>query len=147
MEIKLAYLECMPHVGSEEAAGMDLRLYLGNKSTDIMTVIPPGETKRYRTGVSVAIPKGWVGLIAPRSSTGRLKCRLANTLGVIDSDYRGELAMEITNDGTEDVILENFQRIVQMVIVPHYNPHSFTVVDELSETNRGEKGWGSSGKV
>lgn len=147
MEISLEHLDCMPYVGSAEAAGMDLRLYLGNKSTDIMTIIPPGKTMRYRTGVKVAIPKGWVGLIAPRSSTGRLKCRLANTLGIIDSDYRDELAMEITNDGTEDVILENFQRIVQMVVVPHYNPHSFVVVQSLSETDRGEKGWGSSGKV
>lgn len=139
--------ECMPKIGSEDAAALDLRIYLGSKSTDVMSILPAGETKKYRTGVKVQIPTGWCGLVLPRSSTGRLHCILANTVGLIDSDYRGELQIEVTNLGTKDVILENFQRVCQMVVVPHMNPHTIAIVDSLDETVRGEQGWGSSGKV
>ncbi|ATS94089.1 putative deoxyUTP pyrophosphatase [Pectobacterium phage DU_PP_V] len=147
LKATLDNLGCMPKIGSKDAAALDLRVYLGNKSTDVMSVLPAGATKRYRTGVKIQIPTGWCGLILPRSSTGKLHCILANTVGLIDSDYRGELALEITNLGTEDVILENFQRVCQMVVVPHLNPNTLVIVDTLDDTDRGESGWGSSGKV
>lgn len=137
--------ECDPYVGSEDAAGFDLRLYLGPRPINDIIQILPGEIKELRTGVYFELPKLWCGLIAPRSSTGKLKIKLSNTIGVIDSDYRGEILVKAYNYGTEPQILYAYDRIVQMIVVPHYPTGMLEKVDKLSETIRGEKGWGSSG--
>lgn len=145
LKIKLAHPSCLPHVGSTQSAGLDLRAFLGTRM-DAAIEILPRDTKVFGTGVSVAIPEGWVGIVAPRSSTGKLRLSLENTLGVIDSDYRGELLVRLYNYGDEPQVVYNFDRLLQLVIVPHFNPHSFTVVTELDETERGEQGWGHSGR-
>lgn len=144
-KIKLAHPACKPVIGSDAAAGMDLRIFLGPRA-DAAVEIHPGQTVFLDTGVSVQLPTGWVGLIAPRSSTGKLRITLENTLGVIDSDYRGEIRARLYNFGEETQILYNFDRVMQMVVVPHANPGMFELVDELDVTNRGDKGFGSSGK-
>lgn len=137
---------CDPHVGSAQAAGFDLRVFLGENPRDDMTSINPGETKVIRTGLKFEIPKDWVGLIMPRSSTGKLQVKLENTVGVIDSDYRGEVLLRLYNFGNETQIIYNYDRIVQMVVVPHYPTTMLEKVDELSNTERGEGGFGSTGK-
>lgn len=147
MRIKLAHPDCMPHVGSAEAAGMDLRAYFGDRASDLLRAIPPGESLMIDTGVSVEIPEGWVGIIVPRSSLGKRRLIIANTVGVIDSDYRGTIKMNLINMSNETQPIDNFERLCQMVIVPHYNPNDLEVVDELTDTVRGTGGFGSSGKM
>lgn len=145
-QIKLANPKCMPHIGSVDAAGMDLRLYLGDNPRVDCSVLEPGECRVYNTGVSVAIPPGWVGLVVPRSSVGsKMKIRVSNTVGVIDSDYRGEIKLSLHNFGTEAQLLYNFDRLCQMVIVPYLPPDFHEIVDELGSTERGEGGFGSTG--
>lgn len=148
--IKLNYTlkdpRCAPHVGSAHSAGLDLRVFLGANPRVDGIEIQPGEVAEFGTGVAVAIPEGWVGLIAPRSSTGKLGLMLTNTTGVIDSDYRGEIGIKVRNLGTEPQILYNFDRIVQLVVVPHLPTQLCEQVDSLDKTERGESGWGSSGQ-
>ena len=84
--------ECDPFVGSASAAGLDLKIYLGENARDDMIAIRPGETKVLRTGVAFEIPELWCGLVAPRSSTGKLRIQLENTIGVIDADYQGDIS-------------------------------------------------------
>ncbi|MFP9170226.1 dUTP diphosphatase, partial [Enterococcus faecalis] len=96
-------------------------------------------------GVAVEIPRGWFGLVVPRSSLGKRHLMIANTAGVIDSDYRGTIKMNLYNYGSEMQTLENFERLCQLVVLPHYSTHNFKIVDELEETIRGEGGFGSSG--
>lgn len=136
-----------PHVGSEHAAGMDLRMNI--QTAQGYTPLLRGESIEFGTGVKVQIPRGWVGLIAPRSGLGfKYEIRLANTVGVIDSDYTGEIKVKMRNTGEHDVMLEDFERVCQMVIVPHYKVwENFNYVDSLEPTERGENGFGSSGKL
>lgn len=139
-----------PHVGSEGAAGIDLRCNLGLRKDQPFTMLNPGKSIEFGTGVRVAIPKGWVGLVMPRSGLGfKYEVMLANSVGVIDSDYRGEIRVKLVNRGPELMTLEPFDRVVQMVIVPHwYMKHIQKVSQEEFEeltTERGDKGFGSSG--
>lgn len=135
-----------PKVGSKKAAGMDLRMNI--QTAQGYTPLLVGESIEFGTGVKVSIPDGWVGLIAPRSGLGfKYEIRLANTLGVIDSDYTGEIKVKMRNCGEEDAFLEDFERVCQMVIVPHYKVYdNIEYVDSLEDTERGETGFGKSGK-
>lgn len=146
IQIVLLNKEAKPHVGSAEAAGMDLRMNIGTAQG--FTPLLRGESIEFGTGVKVRIPRGWVGLIAPRSGLGfKYEIRLANTLGVIDSDYRGEIKVKMRNCGEEDAFLEDFERVCQLVIVPHYMVYdNLDFVDSLDSTERGEAGFGSSGQ-
>ena len=109
-------------------------------------VIRPGETKKIHTGIKVAIPEGYFGGVYPRSSTGvKRNLMLANTIGVIDSDYRGEIMMFIYNYGSSDQIIKNGDRLAQLIIQP-YQRFDIELVDELDETDRGEGGFGSTGR-
>lgn len=143
--IKLEDERCKPEIGSEHSAGLDLKVFLGTNPRKDAIVIPAGEIVVLETGVSMAIPEGWVGLIAPRSSMGKRKLMLANTIGVIDSDYRGKIKILFHNYGTEDQILYNFDRICQIVVTPFFPGHLAEYVDNLDETIRGEGGFGSTG--
>ena len=127
-----------PHVGSLGAAGADLRV-----PYDIQ--LKPGEIHKVHTGVAVKIPEGCVGLIFPRSSLGKIKVGMANTVGVIDSDYTGELIVLLENKGHTTQLFYKDDRIVQLVVVPCVAP-KFEYVDSLEETERGDKGFGSTGK-
>lgn len=127
-----------PHVGTEGSAGADLRI-----PYDIM--IKPGEIVKVNTGVKVAIPEGYVGLIIPRSSLGEVTISLANTIGVIDSDYRGPLIIKLRNTGVKPALFYQYDRVVQLIIVPYLKP-KFAYVKSLDITERGEGGFGSTGK-
>lgn len=120
-------------------AGLDLRV---NSPCPIF--ILPNEIFPVPTGIAVEIPEGHVGLLVPRSSLGKKELMLANTVGVIDSGYRGEIVAMVRNIGQWTAVLERQERIVQLVIVP-FKQVEIEVVDALSETERGTGGFGSTG--
>ena len=131
----------LPTYGSAEAAGADLYACLEDSVT-----IHPGETVFIPTGLAMEIPVGCAGLIYARSG---LACKQdlapANKVGVVDSDYRGEFIVALHNHGKEARQVSCGDRIAQLVIMPYLSV-SFSEVDELSETARGEGGFGSTGK-
>ncbi|MBQ0083639.1 MAG: dUTP diphosphatase [Clostridiales bacterium] len=130
----------LPSYGSKNAAGADL--YANTKEK---TQIKPGETVVIHTGISMEIPEGFVGLIYARSGIA-LKRGLApaNKVGVIDSDYRGEIMVALYNHSDSLQTVEPGERIAQMVITP-YIAADFIQVDELGNTERGAGGFGSTG--
>ena len=130
----------IPTYGSDESAGADLYA-----SIDETVTINPGETKLISTGISLEIPKGLVGLIYARSGLATKKgLAPANKVGVIDSDYRGEIMVAIYNQSNKEQIIENKERIAQIVFTP-YIKGNFNVTEELSNTIRGAGGFGSTG--
>lgn len=141
MKIKLVSPNAVvPTYGSKCAAGMDLY------SSDTYS-IAPGETVLVHTGISMEIPDGYFGAIYPRSGLATKRgLRLANCVGVVDSDYRGEIMVALYNDSTETQSVELRDRIAQMVIQPYERPQIFDVVNELSDTERGSGGFGHTGK-
>lgn len=131
----------LPTYGSAEAAGADLYACL-----KAPVEIAPGQTVFIPTGLAMEIPKGYAGLAYARSG---LACKKdlapANKVGVIDSDYRGEFIIALHNHGSQTRIIEHGERIAQLVITPVFTP-GFTEVSELSMTERGIGGFGSTGK-
>ncbi|MPN20768.1 Deoxyuridine 5'-triphosphate nucleotidohydrolase [bioreactor metagenome] len=106
----------------------------------------PGETAVLPTGLAVALPEGSVGLVFGRSGLGiRHGIVPANAVGVIDADYRGEILVGLTNHSAEPYIIVPGDRIAQLVVVPVLTP-PIEEVENLSETVRGEGGFGSTGK-
>ena len=102
--------------------------------------------EKVKTGIKVAIPEHWVGLIIPRSGMGvKQGLALGNTVGCIDSNYRGELIIPITNRSVQMFDIKPMDRVAQLVIVPHYEYSKLEQVDELDATDRGTNGFGSSG--
>jgi dUTP diphosphatase len=133
--------DLLPAYQTKGAAGLDLYC-----KTDNRIVIEPKKTVKVDTGVKVQIPEGYFGAIYPRSSTGvKKKIMLSNTIGVIDSDYRGEIMIYLYNYGEESQTIENGDRIAQLVIQP-YEQFEIEAVDSLDNTDRGEGGFGSTGK-
>ena len=131
----------LPTYGSVEAAGADLYACL-----DAPVTIKPGETAWIPTGLSLEVPKGCAGLIYARSSMGvKRGLAPANKVGVIDSDYRGEIRVVLLNHGKTVQTVENGERIAQFLITPVLTP-AYTEVGELSNTDRGTGGFGSTGK-
>ena len=131
----------LPTYGSVEAAGADLYACLDQPVT-----IAPGETAWIPTGLSLEVPKGCAGLIYARSSMGvKRGLAPANKVGVIDSDYRGEIRVVLLNHGKTTQTVENGERIAQFLITPVLTP-AYMEVDELSNTGRGTGGFGSTGK-
>ena len=140
---KLSDKAIVPTYGTEFSAGADIYAVIENNNN--MIEIPSGETRFINTGFALEIPEGYVGLIYPRSG---LSCKcglaLANKVGVIDSDYRGEVNAVITNNSNEDFMIEKYSRICQIVLVP-IEKAEFEIVDNLSNTERGSNGFGSTG--
>lgn len=130
----------IPSYGSEYAAGADLYANI-----DENMLINPQETVFIKTGLAFEIPTGLVGLVFARSG---LACKQglapANKVGVIDSDYRGELIIALHNQSKEIRVIEPNERIAQISFIP-YVKGNFNVVDELNSTNRGNGGFGSTG--
>ena len=105
---------------------------------------PPGTRHKVKTGVRVAIPHGYVGLVIARSSLcDRVGLKLANAVGVIDSDFRGEILLNLENVTDHDVKVSSGDRLAQLIIVPCYMD-AFIEAD-LDETSRGDGGFGSTG--
>ncbi len=137
---KLDERAIIPTYGTEFSAGADLYALL-----DEPAIIAPGETKLIHTGLAMAIPEGLVGLIFARSGMATKRgLAPANKVGVIDSDYRGELMVALHNQGSIPQTVENGERIAQMSFIPYYTAE-FDLKDELSETVRGAGGFGSTG--
>lgn len=134
---KVKYQGVKPYQATEFAAGSDL---YANETV----VIQPGEVKMIGTGTKVAIPQGYFGLIAPRSSMGKSGLLLSNSLGILDSDYIGEMKFIYYNYTDKPITVEKGQRIGQLIIIPYITP--IWVEDELPQTERGEGGFGSTGK-
>ena len=130
----------IPTRGSEEAAGYDLYAAI-----DEPVRIAPHETAKIGTGLSFSLPYGNFGAIFARSGLATKQgLRPANCVGVCDSDYRGEYIVALHNDTEETRIIQPGDRIAQLVLLP-FIPMVFNVVDELSETERGAGGFGSTG--
>ena len=131
----------LPTYGSPEAAGADL--YACLEST---VIIEPGKTAFIPTGIAMEVPRGCAGLIYARSG---LACKRglapANKVGVVDSDYRGEIMVAIHNHGSEAQTIGHGERIAQMVITPVLTP-AYEVAEALSDTARNVGGFGSTGK-
>ena len=129
-----------PTRGTPFAAGIDLY----NNGNDIH-LSRNGSTAMINTLTSVEIPEGFVGLVFPRSSYGVKGMRLRNSTGVIDSDYRGHIKVFLTKDGNDSLTIKKGDRFAQMVIVPCLL-YDIELVEELSDTERGMGGFGSTGK-
>ncbi len=129
----------IPKRGSASAAGYDIY-----SIEDVS--LPSGETKLIRTGLSMEIPENYFGGVFARSGLAvKEGIRPANCVAVIDADYRGELMVPLHNDSKEERRITVGERIAQLVILP-FLPVEFEETDELSETVRGEGGFGSTGK-
>lgn len=129
----------IPSLGSAEAAGIDLYA-----STEAW--IHPGETKKINTGIAIQPPAGMVGLVFARSGLAtREGLRPANCVGVIDSDYRGEIIVALYNDHYDAKIVQVGDRIAQLVFMPYFKPN-FLIAEDLDETERGSGGFGSTGQ-
>lgn len=131
----------IPTYGTDFAAGADLYAVL-----DEDVNISPNQTKFIPTGLALEIPEGLVGLVYARSG---LSCKQglapANKVGVIDSDYRGELMVALHNHSTEEKVVKSGDRVAQIVFAPYYAA-DFVEVQELNESVRGAGGFGSTGK-
>lgn len=131
----------IPTYGSLGAAGADLYALLPDTLT-----IKPGETVLVGTGIAMEIPEGFVGLVFARSGLSTKKgLAPANKVGVIDSDYRGEIKVPLFNQSPVSQTVENGERIAQIVITPFLGAE-FLEVDELDSTIRGTEGFGSTGR-
>lgn len=138
---KLSPNATLPTYGSAEAAGADLYACL-----DAPVTIQPGETAWIGTGIALEVPKGCAGLVFARSSMGAKRgLAPANKVGVIDSDYRGEIRVVLLNHGKEAQTVEHGERVAQFLITPVLTP-AYEETEELSDTSRGIGGFGSTGK-
>ena len=137
---KLNPAAMLPVYGTAEAAGADLCACLPSPVT-----VAPSETVWIPTGIALAVPRGCAGLVYARSG---MACKRglapANKVGVIDSDYRGEITVVLHNHGTEAQTIHHGDRVAQLVITPVLTP-GFAETASLDDTARGEGGFGSTG--
>ena len=130
----------LPEYATLGSAGMDLRANI-----DAPITLAPGERKLIPTGIYIALPVGYEAQIRPRSGLAlKYGIGLANMLGTCDSDFRGEIGVILINLGQEDFVVNDGERIAQMVIAKHERAE-WDVVEELDETERGEGGYGHTG--
>lgn len=130
----------LPSYATEGSAGMDLKAAVENP-----VEIKPGERSLIPTGISIAIPRGYNGEIRPRSGLAlKYGITVLNTPGTVDSDYRGELKVLLINHGSENFIVERGMRIAQLVL-QQYATVEWRQVDDLSNTERSGRGYGSTG--
>jgi dUTP pyrophosphatase len=149
VEIKIKTLEhfdstfALPSYETEGAAGADVRASLENKDT---LKIAPGQRVLVPTGLSMEIPVGYEVQVRPRSGMSfKTSLMVVNSPGTVDSDYRGEVKVILGNLGSEDQVINHGDRIAQLVVAP-VTQGVFTVANELSDTERGAGGFGSTGK-
>ena len=128
----------LPTVSTKGSGGLDLYIYDFTVQDNQITIF---------TGIHMEIPQGHVGLIMPRSSTGMNGFSLKNTVGVIDADYRGEICLVCDRFDNEEVVIQNGARIAQLIIVPvcPYPIEQVSSLEDLSDTERGANGFGSTG--
>ena len=130
----------LPQYATEQSAGMDLRANL-----DAPVELKPMERRLIPTGLHISLPKGYEAQVRPRSGLALKKgVTVLNTPGTIDADYRGEIGVVLINLSQEAFIVEDGERIAQMVIARH-EQGQFVPVEVLDETERGEGGYGHTG--
>ena len=138
---KMNDLAIIPTRGSEYSAGVDLHACISEP-----IYISPHETVKIDTGIAIELPKGTFGAIFARSGLATKEgLSPANKVGVIDSDYRNSIIVALHNHSNVSRVINPGERIAQLVVIP-YVPIEFKEVNELSETNRGFGGFGSTGK-
>ena len=138
---KLNEKAILPTYGSAEAAGADLYACL-----DAPVTVQPGETAWIPTGIALEVPKGCAGLVYARSGLGvKRGLAPANKVGVIASDYRGQIHVVLLNHGKTEQTIQHGERIAQFLITPVLTP-AYEEAEELSDTDRGAGGFGSTGK-
>ena len=144
MRVKqLSDLATLPTYGSDFAAGADLYACMDSPSGEV--IIEPGQTLLVHTGLAMEIPEGLVGLIYARSGLASKRgLAPANKVGVIDSDYRGEIMVALHNHSAIPQVVTHGERIAQMVFAPYYTA-DFVLSDSLDDTTRGSGGFGSTG--
>ena len=137
---KLSSSVSFPKYKTSGSSGMDIAAHIKNN-----IIINPGEKALIATGFSIAIPKGYEVQIRPRSGLAIKKnITVLNTPGTIDADYRGEIKVILINLGKEKFIIKDGERIAQMVVCPVVQAN-LEEVEELSDTERGSRGFGSTG--
>ncbi len=142
----------LPAYATSGSAGLDLRACIDEPLTlPGQALQSSGRVSACRvkvpTGLALAIPQGYVGLIFARSGLAtKFGVAPANCVGVIDSDYRGEVLVSLSNADGEDYVIQPGERIAQLVLVPVAQAH-ITVTDALDETDRGTGGFGSTGRA
>lgn len=136
--------------GSEHSAGLDISAFLTPEQgyDNYQLVLAPGERHAIPTGIRVCIPEGHYGRVAPRSGLA-YKYGIDTLAGVIDSDYRGEVKVILLNTGQEAFTISNQERIAQLIIekISILEPVEVMLQSELGVTDRGENGFGSTGRV
>jgi dUTP pyrophosphatase len=131
----------LPAYETASAAGMDLRAHV----TEVVTIAPM-QRALIPTGLFIELPEGFEAQIRPRSGLAfKHGVTVLNSPGTIDADYRGEIKVLLVNFGNEPFVVQSGERIAQMVISKHETIH-WTLAEQLSETNRGAGGYGSTGK-
>ncbi len=144
MKIKFKKLNdkaIIPEYKTEGAAGFDIHVLLDKDSE----ILKKGEVKLFKTGLAIALPDGYEAQVRSRSGLSlKNGVIVLNAPGTIDSDYRGEIGIIMTNCGQEDFVVENGSRIAQIVIAK-YEKAEIEVVEDLDETERGADGFGSTG--
>lgn len=130
----------LPHYATAQSAGMDLRANL-----DESVILKPLERTLVKTGIFMELPVGYEAQVRPRSGLAFKKgVTVLNAPGTIDADYRGEVGVILVNLSNEDFVIEDGERVAQIVIAKHEQP-SWEEVEELIETERGAGGFGSTG--
>ncbi|MDE2425746.1 MAG: dUTP diphosphatase [Elusimicrobia bacterium] len=149
LKIKKLYEDAkIPSYGSEEAAGLDLYTYLDERLRECgiwlqtESVYHNKSVYVINTGLSLELPKGTVGIIRPRSSAFRKGLMIS---GVLDSDFRGQVMVQVWNISNQDISLHHGDRIAQLIVMPYIKVNIEEVL-ELSNTIRGENGFGSTGQ-
>ena len=146
MEVHIKLLNkaaTVPTFGSTDAAGCDLYANLTAEGGSV--TIAPGVTYFIKTGIAMEIPKNYAGFIYARSGLASKRgLRPANCVGVVDSDYRGEIMVALYNDSQVKQVVNHGERVAQMVIAPYLRPE-FVVMNELEDTERGAGGFGHTG--
>ena len=142
IELKILHENCYPDYATPGSAGIDL------KAASIIRAIEiyPGDQELIRTGIAIHIKDpGYAGMIIPRSGLGKRGVVLGNLVGLIDSDYQGEIKVLLWNRGNDIVEIDHMDRIAQLVIVPVVQAQ-FEIVQEFEQSQRGAGGFGSTGK-
>jgi len=131
----------LPHYGTEAAAGVDLRANI-----EIPITLKPLERTLVKTGLFIELPVGYEAQVRPRSGLAyKNGITVLNSPGTIDADYRGEVGVILVNLSNESFVIENGERVAQLVIAKHEQAE-WVLVEELAETQRGAGGFGSTGK-
>lgn len=147
MRLKIQQLNpraILPRYATKGAACLDLHAVVDNEVG--AEAVPPGQAITFKTGLAFEVPAGHAMMVYSRSGHGfKHGVRLANGTGVIDADYRGEVMVRLRNDGAEPLVVEHGDRIAQAMVIQIPVINEIEVVDELSSTDRGAGGFGSTG--